>query len=129
MGASTHRLVQHHYRKLCSIAAIAVVFLLCCSATAIDARDTETFGSNELTSSGEQLVAEQRHQMSDLAGGEITGERVLRRSDSPFLLRSDLEVAHGAKLTVEPGVTVHVAPMVGITVYGALVALVSHKRT
>lgn len=101
-------------------------------------------GSNEIYDSDEQIQSEktqtgstpalspplqqqQQRQLTDLAGGEIVGERTLRLADSPYLLRTDLEVAIGAKLIVEPGVTVHVAPMVGITVFGALLATVSHR--
>lgn len=60
---------------------------------------------------------------------EISGEKTLYLSDSPFLLRQDLEVQRSAKLIVEPGVTIHFAPMVGITVYGQLKAIVSTFST
>lgn len=59
---------------------------------------------------------------------EISGEKVLHASESPFLLRQDLDVQRNAKLIVEPGVTIHFAPMVGITVYGQLKAIVSIQR-
>lgn len=56
---------------------------------------------------------------------EISGEKILYLSESPFLLRQDLEILQSAKLIVEPGVTVHFAPMVGITVHGQIKAIVS----
>lgn len=59
---------------------------------------------------------------------EISGEKVLHLSDSPFLLRQDLQILRHAKLIVEPGVTVHFAPMVGITVHGQMKAIVSSKK-
>jgi hypothetical protein len=55
----------------------------------------------------------------------ISGEKILYAGESPFLLRQDLTVARDAKLTVEPGVVIHFAPMVGITVHGQLKAIVS----
>lgn len=59
---------------------------------------------------------------------EISGEKILYASESPFLLRQDLEVQANAKLIVEPGVTIHFAPMVGITVRGQIKAIVSILR-
>lgn len=119
MGAPTRTMVLLNEAQRIRLSRMAWIIVLVLAAAAV-ARDTENaLGSNEIADEP------QRHQMSDLAGGEIGGERLLRRSDSPYLLRSDLEVAVGGKLIVEPGVTVHVAPMVGITVYGAMVATVS----
>lgn len=63
--------------------------------------------------------------LSEITEPQITGEKVLRLSESPYLLRQDLEVLPNARLTIEPGVTVHFAPLVGITVYGQLKAIVS----
>ena len=63
--------------------------------------------------------------LTELPGGRVVGERVLRLSDSPYFLQEDLNVERGGTLIIEPGVTIHVAPMVGITVRGALNALVS----
>lgn len=59
---------------------------------------------------------------------EISGEKILYLSESPFLLRQDLDILGGAKLIVEPGVTIHFAPMVGITVHGQIKAIVSIFR-
>lgn len=83
---------------------------------AIDTTHGQDYASNEVTPNRE---------LTEVDGGEIVGERTLRLAESPFLLRSDLEVAFGGRLIVEPGVVVHVAPMVGITVRGALQAVVS----
>lgn len=62
---------------------------------------------------------------TEISEQEISGEKTLYLSDSPFLLRQDLEIHQSAKLIVEPGVTIHFAPMVGITVYGQIKAIVS----
>lgn len=67
-------------------------------------------------------------QFTEISEHSISGEKVLHRSESPFLLRQDLEIEQNAKLTVEPGVTVHFAPMVGITVRGQIHAVVSIRR-
>lgn len=56
---------------------------------------------------------------------QITGQKTLHASESPYLLRQDLEVMENAVLTIKPGVTIHFAPMVGITVHGQLTAIVS----
>lgn len=56
---------------------------------------------------------------------QISGEKTLLLSESPYLLRQDLEVLQNARLNVEAGVTIHFAPMVGITVHGQLKAIVS----
>ncbi len=63
--------------------------------------------------------------LSEIAEKQITGEKTLRLSESPYILRQDLEVLQDGQLTIEPGVTVHFAPLVGITVYGKLKAIVS----
>jgi hypothetical protein len=64
-------------------------------------------------------------QFTELAGGSVVGERLLKASESPYLLRTDLEVERQAKLSVEAGVTIHFAPMVGITIRGTISAIVS----
>lgn len=62
---------------------------------------------------------------TEISESVVTGEMTLRLSESPFLLRQDLEVSKGAKLSVDPGVMVYFAPMVGITVHGQVKAIVS----
>lgn len=62
---------------------------------------------------------------TELSDSVIVGEKVLRLRESPYVLNTDLEVDQGGKLVVEPGVVVHVAPMVGITVRGTMIAVVS----
>lgn len=64
-------------------------------------------------------------QITELSGGQIVGERILHKYESPYLLRTDLEIERGAKLTIEPGVSIQFAPMVGITVRGSIYAVVS----
>lgn len=130
---------QQHQRQLPAIVFVIVL----CLGTALhsvapvhcrDASREDIIASNEVLpvaagqQQSEQLVDASGKQITDLPGGEIVGERTVRRAQSPYLLRSDLEIAVGGKLIVEPGVTVHVAPMVGITVFGALLATVSHIR-
>lgn len=56
---------------------------------------------------------------------QVTGQKTLHLSESPYLLRQDLEILQNAVLTIKPGVTIHFAPMVGITVHGQLKAIVS----
>ncbi|ALC38872.1 CG3921 [Drosophila busckii] len=60
---------------------------------------------------------------TELQGGEILGERTLRFSESPYLARDDLEVVRGARLTIEPGVTIEFAPTKGLKVRGVLRAV------
>lgn len=68
-----------------------------------------------------------RENFTDLKGNLLVGERVWRYDESPYILRSDLEIDKSAKLIIEPGVVVHFAPMVGITVHGVLQARVSKR--
>jgi hypothetical protein len=62
---------------------------------------------------------------TEITEQEISGEKSLDLSESPYLLRQDLEVLQNGRLNIAPGVTIHFAPMVGITVYGQLKAIVS----
>lgn len=75
-----------------------------------------------LTSSATSLPSSA---FTELQDGEVLGERTLRRSESPYLAREDLEVMRGARLTIEPGVTVEFAPTKGLKVRGVLQAVVS----
>lgn len=65
------------------------------------------------------------NEFTEISETTITGEKTLSASKSPYLLRMDLDVEKTGKLIVEPGVVVHFAPMVGITVRGVLKAIVS----
>ena len=67
------------------------------------------------------------HEFTELAGGVYTGEKVLRLSESPYVLNTDLEVEEGGKLIIEPGVVIQFAPMVGITIRGTIIAVVSNS--
>uniref|UniRef100_A0A1A9WLV8 SRCR domain-containing protein n=1 Tax=Glossina brevipalpis TaxID=37001 RepID=A0A1A9WLV8_9MUSC len=58
-----------------------------------------------------------------LEGGSITSERILRFSESPYLVNEHIIIEKGAKLIIEPGVTIEFAPNVGITVRGVLQAI------
>ncbi|XP_055547714.1 protein bark beetle isoform X2 [Wyeomyia smithii] len=60
---------------------------------------------------------------TEIAGDVVLGEKVLRAAESPYSLRTDLEIERRARLIIEPGVTIYFAPMVGITVRGSLMAL------
>ncbi len=53
---------------------------------------------------------------------EVSGQKTLRLSDSPFLVSSDVLVTAQGHLTIEPGVEVRFRPEVGITVRGVLSA-------
>lgn len=68
-----------------------------------------------------------KNTLTELSGGRIIGEKWLRQMESPYFLQVDLNVERSGRLYIEPGVRVHVAPMVGITVRGVLNALVSNK--
>lgn len=72
-----------------------------------------------------ELPTEEGMQFTEISGDVVLGEKILRASESPYSLRTDLEVERRARLIIEPGVTIYFAPMVGITVRGSLVALVS----
>uniref|UniRef100_A0A182TA01 Uncharacterized protein n=1 Tax=Anopheles maculatus TaxID=74869 RepID=A0A182TA01_9DIPT len=61
---------------------------------------------------------------TEIGGDVVLGEKVLRASESPYSMRTDLEVERRARLIIEAGVTIHFAPMVGITVRGSVVAMV-----
>jgi hypothetical protein len=64
-------------------------------------------------------------EFTEINESSITGRTVLYTYKSPYLVRQDLEVQQYGVLEIEPGVKVHFAPMVGITVYGAIKAVVS----
>lgn len=66
--------------------------------------------------------------LTELPGGMLAAGRTVWKSEgSPYLLRDDLLVEREAELVVEPGVEVKFAPMIGITVRGKLVAIVSKR--
>ncbi|XP_031785209.1 protein bark beetle isoform X2 [Nasonia vitripennis] len=61
--------------------------------------------------------------LTELPGGKIVrGRRLLERAKSPYVLREDLFVERDAELSIEAGVEVRFAPMIGITVRGVLLA-------
>lgn len=65
--------------------------------------------------------------LTELSGGVLTGGITMwKREGAPYLLRDDLLIERDAELIVEAGVEVRFAPMVGITVRGKLVAVVSY---
>lgn len=64
--------------------------------------------------------------LTELPGGVLAGGRThWKLNGSPYLLRDDLLVEREAELVIEPGVELKFSPMVGITVRGKLVAVVS----
>lgn len=65
---------------------------------------------------------------SGLFSEPIVGETILRLSESPYTITNDIQIRRGAKLIIEPGVTLQFAPMIGITVRGAIEAIVSQKN-
>jgi hypothetical protein len=60
-------------------------------------------------------------------GGVITVPVVLERTTSPYFIREELIIDHGAELVIRPGVQLLFSPTVGITVFGRLVAEVELK--
>lgn len=64
--------------------------------------------------------------LTELPGGVLAGGRTVWKGDGQaYLLRDDLLIERDAELVVEPGVVVRFAPMIGITVRGKLIAMVS----
>lgn len=64
-------------------------------------------------------------ELNEVPGGHIiSGERILKRSSSPYILKEDLFVEKNGQLIIEPGVEIRFAPMVGITVRGVITAKV-----
>ncbi|CAG5108295.1 Similar to bark: Protein bark beetle (Drosophila melanogaster) [Cotesia congregata] len=62
-------------------------------------------------------------ELNEVPGGHIiSGERILKRSSSPYILKEDLFVEKDGQLIIEPGVEIRFAPMVGITVRGVITA-------
>lgn len=57
-------------------------------------------------------------------GGVITGNVVYNMSASPYVVTEDILVEAGARLTIQPGVTLQFDPGVGMTVRGILHAQV-----
>ena len=97
----------------------------------IEDRNKVNLNVNNNLHDGEALpeeAGEVPSRFTEINEQEISGEKTLYASESPFLLRQDLEVQRNAKLIVEPGVTIHFAPMVGITIYGRIKAIVSILR-
>ena len=60
--------------------------------------------------------------------GTIISNQTFTRTDGPYLVTSDLVVAHNATLTVEAGSEVLLVPNVGIRVYGSLLAKGTHSQ-
>lgn len=84
--------------------------------------DDDSLNENQLP---DEDANEHTSEFTELDGGIIVGERILRQSESPYVLNTDLEIEKGGTLTIEAGVTIEFAPMVGITVRGVISALVS----
>ncbi|XP_057327444.1 protein bark beetle isoform X2 [Microplitis mediator] len=62
-------------------------------------------------------------ELNELPGGHIiSGQRIFKRSSSPYILREDLFVEKDGQLVIEPGVEIRFSPMVGITVRGVITA-------
>ncbi|XP_055710937.1 protein bark beetle [Phlebotomus papatasi] len=59
----------------------------------------------------------------ELPGGSVTAEKILHRAEKPYLLLADLDVETSGRLVIEPGVSLHFAPSVGITVRGVIQAV------
>lgn len=83
----------------------------------------ESLNENQLP--GDEEDGARNSEFTELDGGIIVGQKILRQSESPYVLNTDLEVEKGGTLTIEPGVTIEFAPMVGITVRGVINAVVS----
>lgn len=110
----------HSIHSVFVIAALALLVVLL--QPTIVKCDNNNNVLNEIDNGGEVHA---KSTLTELSGGRVIGEKWLRQTESPYSLEMDLTVERSGKLFIEPGVTVHVAPMVGITVRGVLTALVS----
>lgn len=110
----------HSIHNVFVIAALALLVMLL--QPTIVKCDNNNNVLNEIDNGGEVHA---KSTLTELSGGRVIGEKWLRQTESPYSLGMDLTVERSGKLFIEPGVTVHVAPMVGITVRGVLTALVS----
>lgn len=113
---------MNHIHFAHNVFVIATTTLLLLLLPAIVNCDNNNNVLNEIDN-GSEVHA--KNTLTELTGGRVIGEKWLRQMDSPYTLQTDLTVERSGKLFIEPGVTVHVAPMVGITVRGVLTALVS----
>lgn len=102
-------------RTVCLVALLLLPAIVKCDKTIL----------NEIDNGGDV----QKSTLTELPGGRVIGEKWLRQMESPYSLQTDLTIERSGKLFIEPGVTVHVAPMVGITVRGVLAALVSNNSS
>lgn len=112
----------HSMHNVFVIATMALLLMLSFQPTIVKCDNTNNNVLNEIDNGGEVHA---KSTLTELSGGRVIGEKWLRQTESPYSLQMDLTVERSGKLFIEPGVTVHVAPMVGITVRGVLTALVS----
>lgn len=103
------------YQNLVKICVFTTILVIVCV-------NSQEVSYNEINSDSENIANSE----TELQGGAIVGERTLQLSDSPYVLKTDLIVENGAKLFIEPGVQIRFAPMIGITVKGEIVAVVSN---
>ncbi|XP_063702920.1 protein bark beetle isoform X2 [Culicoides brevitarsis] len=126
-------------RNLLLLFAINLLLIsLPCPSRAQDVESNELDQtSNDIVNPDEYRKNDQYHYIAspssqnavtEITETSVTGEKVLRMSESPYQLRTDLVVERGAKLMVEPGVVVYFAPMVGITVKGVIKAIGTANR-
>lgn len=80
---------------------------------------------NTLMSSSSSSSSSASTSYTELNGGSILNERILRSSESPYSVREHITVERNAKLIIEPGVRLEFAPTVGLTIRGILHAVVS----
>lgn len=107
---------KYKFNKRSAVHLIISVLIVCVIVNGAYGQDIAL--NNEIDGNG-------NYELTELTGGEFVGERTLGLSQSPYLLTNDLDIELGAKLIIEPGVTIHFAPMVGITVRGSIIAIVS----
>lgn len=79
--------------------------------------ETKIISTSELTGNRQSTELEEQSVV----------DRKLRlvRSDSPYQIKHDLLIDKNGELEIEPGVELHFAPMVGLTVRGLLLAKVT----
>lgn len=113
--------LKRHRKSATAIFLFIIQVITCYFATYVQCQEVTL---NEIENV-DSFARTKQNTHTDLPGGSIDGKKMLRLAESPYSLQSDLIIERTGTLIVEPGVTVYAAPMVGITVRGAISALVS----
>lgn len=110
------------YRKSATAVFLCILQLIACYLESYV--DCQEVTLNEIENVN-SFTRTKQNTLTELSGGRVDGEKMLRSTESPYMLQADLNIEPRGILIIEPGVTIYAAPMVGITVRGAIKALVS----